>query len=112
MRSPTITIETDPTGFRLVNAEGVTVNGCVWAQVLRVKALKRDFFAVDLVCLDFTTESGSISADEEMAGWESLIAALPIALGRVKPAADWLSEVQQTAFSSNETLVYDRASRE
>lgn len=50
-----------------------------WADVKEVFAFKRDIFSVDLICIGFRTsdEGHYFEIDEQMPGYDSVVAALP-----------------------------------
>jgi hypothetical protein len=49
-----------------------------WRDTVGVKAFKRDLYTVDLICLSILLKDNkAVELNEEMAGWESLVAELP-----------------------------------
>ena len=72
-----------------------------WAEVRRVLAFKRDLLLIDLLCLGFETQEGLIEIDEEMDGWDSIIAALPKYLPGIRNIDDWWISVAKPAFATN-----------
>jgi hypothetical protein len=81
-----------------------------WHQVTRVLAFKRDLYTYDLLCLAFQSSTSAFEVNEEMEGWNSLLADLPNHLpGAMNSDAIWAAVVKP-AFATNETVVYERAS--
>jgi hypothetical protein len=80
-----------------------------WASIRLVTAFKRDLFAVDCICLHFEGTDGiGVELNEEMAGWNRLIDALPLKLPGCKPFAEWFLVVAFPAFAPNPTEIYSR----
>jgi hypothetical protein len=80
-----------------------------WRDVIKVEAFKRDLYAVDLICLKFLFEDNTtLEVDEEMEGWDSLVASLSDCLPGSKKFADWFEVVAFPAFKRNLTVVYRR----
>jgi hypothetical protein len=78
-----------------------------WSDVHLVTAFKRDLWAVDCICLYFArSDDTGVEVDEEMAGWRTLIAALPLHLPGCRE--DWWAEVAFPAFAPNLTQIYRR----
>jgi hypothetical protein len=81
-----------------------------WSDVCRVTAFKRDLFAVDCICLHFGGDDGTgVELNEEMAGWNRLMGALPALLPGCKPHSEWFFAVAFPAFAANPTEIYSRA---
>lgn len=69
-----------------------------WAEAQRVIGFKRDLIGVDLICLRFEKADGcEDEVNEEMAGWDELLAVLPARLPGALPP-----------FATNETVVFER----
>ena len=80
-----------------------------WSEVQRVTAFKRDCFVVDCICLVIgARDDTAIEINEEMAGWQELVEALPDYLPGCKPWHLWFSNVAFPAFAANPTEVYER----
>lgn len=77
-----------------------------WTEVNGVVAYKRDLIIVDLICIGFTTASGTLEVDEEMEGWNALVDALPACLPGTRNRADWWDEVVNPAFAANPTVLF------
>jgi hypothetical protein len=76
-----------------------------WAEVHRATAFKRDLFTVDCICLLFARlDDTGLELGEEMAGWRSFVAALPLHLPGCHD--DWFSTVAFPAFAPNPTEIY------
>lgn len=81
-----------------------------WSDVCRVTAFKRDLFVVDCICLHLGGADGTgVELNEEMAGWNRLMDALPTQLPGCKPRSEWYSAVAFPAFAVNPTEIYSRA---
>jgi hypothetical protein len=80
-----------------------------WSDVLRVTAYKRDHLIVDCICLAIDTTDGTTAeVNEEMEGWEALVAALPEYLPGSKQWADCFRDVAFPAFATNATVLFAR----
>jgi len=80
-----------------------------WSGICLVTAFKRDLFAVDCICLHLAGADGTgVELDEEMAGWNRLMDALPTQLPGCKPHSEWSSAVAFPAFAANPTQIYLR----
>jgi len=81
-----------------------------WSGVCMVTAFKRDLFTVDRICLHLGGADGAgVELDEEMAGWNRLVEALPTLLPGCKPSSEWFANVAFPAFAANPTEIYLRA---
>jgi hypothetical protein len=81
-----------------------------WSGACLVTAFKRDLFAVDCICLQLAGADGTgVELNEEMAGWNRLLDALPTQLPGCKPRSEWYSAVALPAFAANQTQIYSRA---
>jgi len=84
--------------------------GRPWADVCRATAFKRDLFTVDCICLRLGLADGTgVELNEEMAGWNRLMDALPVLLPGCRPHSEWASSVAFPAFATNLAEVYSRA---
>ena len=80
-----------------------------WSSICLVKAFKRDLFTVDCICLYLDGTDGiGVELDEDMAGWNRLLDALPVMLPGCKPLSEWLFAVASPAFAPNPTEIYSR----
>lgn len=80
-----------------------------WAEVTRVCAFKRDCFTVDLLCLALELNGAECAeVNEEMAGWSTLIDALPAYLPGALPQHEWWDKVMLPAFEMCWTQLYPR----
>ncbi len=77
-----------------------------WKEVNSVVAYKRDLINVDLICIGFTTGSGTLEVHEEMDGWNALVDTLPARLPGTRCRADWWDEVAHPAFAANATVLF------
>lgn len=55
------------------------------------------------------TDGIGVELDEEMAGWNRLLDALPVLLPGCKPLSEWLFAVAFPAFAPNPTEIYARS---
>ncbi len=82
-----------------------------WGDIVRAIAFKRDLITVDCICVQFTAGDGrTLEANEEMEGWESFINSMPEYLPGSKVWSECFSQVAFPAFTTNETVVFERAS--
>ena len=80
-----------------------------WQDTARVKAFKRDLYAVDLICLAILLKDNkAVEINEEMGGWESLIEKLPEYLPGCQKFEEWFTAVAYPAFKPNITVIYQR----
>lgn len=79
-----------------------------WSEVNGVVAYKRDCFAMDLVCMGFTTSDGAIEVNEQMEGWENLIDAVPSLLPGTTSTEEWWEKVTQPPFAPNPTILFSK----
>lgn len=76
----------------------------------RVVAFKRDVYAYDLLCLAFEIRPQAVlELNEEMAGWNSLIEALPQHLRGALETNEWFAKVTFPAFEVSPVVVYERS---
>src|SRR5438874_3251204 len=65
-----------------------------WQEVERIRVLRRDVYAGDLVCMRVETVDGRVvELDERATGWEALLNGLPQWLDGVAPRERWLVEL-------------------
>jgi hypothetical protein len=69
-----------------------------------IHAFKRDLFTVDLICLAFSLPDGVVQVDEEMVGYQSLLAELPSHYPGYY--AGWWEKVAHPPFATNWTLLW------
>lgn len=75
-----------------------------WQSVNKIVAYKVDLFAVDLICLGFTTTDGRYSeVHEEMADYDKFCEQLE---SRFALREGWWSEVAFPAFETNLTVIW------
>jgi hypothetical protein len=80
-----------------------------WSQVQRVTVFKEDWFTVDCICLAMgAVDDKALWVDEDMAGWQVFVEALPNYLPGCTPWNNWFSDVAFPAFATNLTEVYNR----
>jgi hypothetical protein len=80
-----------------------------WSAIDRVEAFKRDLFAVDLICLELRTHGEWFEVNEEMAGWDELVAELPQRLPGALAPEKLYAAVMKPAFVECRTLVFERS---
>lgn len=101
----------DSQGFTVTNlrSPGQEVVAKSWSNIRLVTAFKRDLFAVDCICLRLDgTDGVGVELNEEMAGWNRLVEALPMTLPGCKPHPEWFMAVAFPAFAANPTEIYSR----
>lgn len=78
-----------------------------WTDIRRATAFKRDMFTVDCICLQLDRADGTIvEINEDMAGWNRLVEALPKQLPGCKSYSEWYSSVAFPPFTANPTEIY------
>ena len=79
-----------------------------WDAVTRIETYKRDFFSIDLVCLDFYVASLDLTypAHEEMQGFVTLREQLSSHFPSI--GGDWLRRVTLPPFAPNHKVLYER----
>jgi hypothetical protein len=112
-RTPKWTLSFDSAGIVVAgnspSAEPTHV--MAWGDIVRAIAFKRDLITVDCICVQFTAGDGrTLEANEEMEGWESFINSMPEYLPGSKVWSECFSQVAFPAFTTNETVVFERAS--
>ncbi len=99
-------------GFSLreeAKADAPPIGTWSWSSIVEVRAFKRDLLAVDLICLLFSMADGSsVELNEEMAGFDPLVAAMPAHLNGCPEFLEWWHPVAVPAFSPNERVLYVR----
>lgn len=79
-----------------------------WREVSRIAAFKRDLFAYDLLCFEFSDQKGNFVVDEEMEGFDEMIHALPVRLPGAPEVSEWWDKVVQPPFATNVTVLFVR----
>ncbi len=93
----------------LENDRGEIVIG--WQDVVKIEAFKRDLYAVDLICLSLLLrDDKSVEINEEMEGWDSVVAKLPEYVRGCQKFSEWFEVVAFPAFKANKTAIYQRTS--
>jgi len=82
---------------------------CRLHEIVRIEAYKRNQIAVDLICFDIAFELDGeqwmATVHEDLAGWDSLIAAFRLLADFDR---DWFAKVSQPPFTECRTVVYER----
>jgi hypothetical protein len=108
MRTPEIIVTTDM-DFAILRGER-PVGSARWADVVEIRAYKRDELTTDLLCLDVQVKDGTTwLVHEEAPGWEEFLEEAERALPGVRPFREWFAEVTQPALARNEKLIFKRA---
>lgn len=82
-----------------------------WGDVFHVVAFKRDLFSADLVCLEIQDGvNSSIEVDEQMEGWQELVAKLPDYLPGFPRFGEWFSRVALPPFATRPTELFAEGS--
>jgi hypothetical protein len=79
-----------------------------WDVVTTVKTFKRDYFAVDCICLAFETPDGWIEVNEDMKPFGPFLDAVECYLPGFPRQKDWWRQVMLPAFASNERELWKR----
>lgn len=81
-----------------------------WSDVSKVETYKRDLFAVDMICLDFTVDKDQsvYMTHDDMNGFNELTSQLTRHFPSIAP--DWWSRVAFPAFATNHGILYERSS--
>jgi hypothetical protein len=80
-----------------------------WSEAISVRAFKRDLFAVDCICLQFTLVNGAVfEINEDMKGWKVLLDKLPALLPGFPPLDTWYRGVALPPFEANQTELWTR----
>jgi len=79
-----------------------------WSDVGRVVAFKRDVLAYDLICCVVEGSHSIVELNEEMAGWDELMMALPRFLPGARKPEEWWSDVAQPPFATSLTRLFER----
>ena len=105
-------IELVESGFALRDepeGDAPPIGTWLWSSVVEVRAFKRDLVIVDLICLRFSMADGSsVELNEEMVGFDALVAAMPAHLSGCPEFLQWWHPVAVPAFSPNERVLYVR----
>ncbi len=80
-----------------------------WADVERAVAFKRDLWAVDLVCLELEAKGLVLEIDEEMEGWQDVLAALPERLPGCLDGRAIFAAVMHPPMAESRAVVFVRA---
>src|SRR5206468_1990762 len=103
-----IEIRCNETGFELTTSGSDANAFLAWGEIDTVLAYKRDCYAVDLMCLAFTTSEGAIEVHEEVQGWSQLVEQLPSRFAGIPPPSDWWERVAKPPFAVSATTLYKR----
>lgn len=104
-------IEFDAKGFTVIDLQSPAASRweIPWTEVSRGVAFKRDQGTVDCICLFVARRDGTgVELDEEMAGWPSLIDALPQFLPGCAGWSHWFHPVSFPPFATCETEIFVR----
>lgn len=79
-----------------------------WDEVVRIETYKRDIFSMDLICLDFFTDSrqAPCRTHEDMKGFPDLREHMQRRFSSI--GERWLQQVALPPFAANHTVLYDR----
>lgn len=81
-----------------------------WSDIRQATVFKRDLFSIDCICLRISCADGTgVELNEEMAGWNRLIHALPKCLPGCLPYSEWYSSAAFPAFAPNPAEIYVRS---
>jgi hypothetical protein len=88
--------------------DGKVLADIAWTDIVKIRAFKRDLFAVDEICMRINfDQANGIVVSENDPGYDEFIHALSTQL-HVR-LEDWFDAVAFPAFATNETLIYKRA---
>jgi hypothetical protein len=76
-----------------------------WLQVQRIFGFKRDRYTVDMICIAFVLRDTTVEINEEMDGYDSVIAALPKHFSGLE--AEWWAKVAFPPFETNWTTIWE-----
>lgn len=79
-----------------------------WELVLAVDTFKRDYFAVDCICLAFQVPEGWIEVNEDMKGWPNFLAAVESHLSGFPTQETWWRKVMTPAFETNHARLWTK----
>lgn len=98
-------------GF-LLERDGTETDRLVWADVREIVTFKRDLVTVDSICLAFRTGPKPLYLEvcEEMEGFDRLIDEMQKRFPAIPE--DWLPEVTQPPFATNERRLFGDAPEE
>jgi len=102
-------VRTSDDGFVVVGASGEVLQSIRWADIAEVVAYKRDLLTMDLICAAFSTAAGVLELNEEVQGWDDVMAALPVQLPGARPFAGAFLDIVVPAFAANTTTLFKRA---
>lgn len=80
-----------------------------WSAIDHAEAFKRDLFATDLICLELRSRGEWVEVNEEMPGWDELIAEMPQRLTGALPREKLYEAVMKPPFAECRTLVFERS---
>jgi hypothetical protein len=83
-------------------------NELAWAEVDEAIVFKRDCYTVDLICIAFGNENGSVEINEEMPEWNNIVKALPDYLPGCMSQESWFQKVAVPAFETNPVHIFRR----
>ena len=107
MPGPAILVSTSA-DFSLLRGTRPVAAGA-WEDVVAARAFKRDELTTDCVYLALTLRDGTeFLASEDAPGWEEFLEAAASALPDFTPASGWLPAMRRNAFTSDETLLFER----
>jgi hypothetical protein len=98
-------VRLDDNGFVVVLKEEVK-GRVLWASVVEIYAFKRDFFAIDEICLGFRCDETGFDewAGEEDIGYAALQKEVERRFSGIR--TDWFQEVAVPAFQMNRTTLW------
>lgn len=99
-------LEINEGGFTLTSESGELVGSVLWPEVATIVAVQRQNMEPDELCLDFETDSGTVTVSEFDQGFEDLAGALIANLDLENP--NWFEEAIRPAIQIKPVLVYDR----
>jgi hypothetical protein len=76
-----------------------------WLHVQRISGFKRELYAADMVCIAFELSETSIEINEEMDGYDFVIASLPKHF--VGLEGEWWAKVVFPPFATNWTTIWE-----
>lgn len=92
--------------------DGRCVASARWADVQRVRALRRSELTPHLVCLTVTlTAGGELEVHERLPGWAAFVAAAVAALPGMPAAAVWRPTVPDPTSEVPDALLFQRRTR-
>ena len=102
-------IVSERAGFRVIRDQQLR-DIALWPSIQVIIAHKRDLITMDLICFDVLLDDGDlIEVNEEMYGFESLLAAMERNLPRFDKR--WPDKVVEPPFAANQTVIYSAGSK-